>query len=309
MERSGRIVTTAALIVVVVAGSFAFADIVLIKALGLGVAIAVALDATVVRALLVPSTMRLLGDWNWWMPDSLKRFIDTACTCPRRRALAARALAVAALVVRLLARRPRAWLTTRRRRPIPRPPTASRPAPDPQPVVLPRDEAAHDRLTEWWYYTGHLRESDDGRKFGFEFVIFRAERGSLPGHLGIASGADRRVGRASSSTTSAPRSGRRSINARRRGSTSRSAAPSDQRRARSGALAVADVGARRQRHAERGSSAQISLDLELDAVHDAPALHDGDGWIDFGPAGGVVLLLVDAHGRERARSPSAATMR
>ena len=65
----------AALIVVVVAGSFAFADIVLIKALGLGVAIAVALDATVVRALLVPSTMRLLGDCNWWLPDSMKRFI------------------------------------------------------------------------------------------------------------------------------------------------------------------------------------------------------------------------------------------
>ena len=62
MERSGRIVTSAALIVVVVAGSFAFADIVLIKALGLGVAIAVALDATLVRGLLVPSTMRLLGD-------------------------------------------------------------------------------------------------------------------------------------------------------------------------------------------------------------------------------------------------------
>ena len=54
MERSGRIVTSAALIVVVVAGSFAFADIVLIKALGIGMAIAVALDATVVRALLVP---------------------------------------------------------------------------------------------------------------------------------------------------------------------------------------------------------------------------------------------------------------
>ncbi|HEY6056858.1 MAG TPA: MMPL family transporter, partial [Candidatus Limnocylindrales bacterium] len=61
LERSGRIVTSAALIVVVVAGSFTFADIVLIKALGLGVAIAVALDATVVRALLVPATMRLLG--------------------------------------------------------------------------------------------------------------------------------------------------------------------------------------------------------------------------------------------------------
>jgi RND superfamily putative drug exporter len=68
-------VTSAALIVVVVAGSFAFADIVLIKALGLGVAIAVALDATVVRALLVPSTMRLLGHWNWWMPARLERFV------------------------------------------------------------------------------------------------------------------------------------------------------------------------------------------------------------------------------------------
>jgi RND superfamily putative drug exporter len=75
LERSGRIVTSAALIVVVVAGSFAFADIVLIKALGLGVAIAVALDATVVRALLVPATMRLLGDWNWWMPTWLTRIV------------------------------------------------------------------------------------------------------------------------------------------------------------------------------------------------------------------------------------------
>ncbi|MEX1173601.1 MAG: MMPL family transporter [Chloroflexota bacterium] len=75
LERSGRIVTSAALIVVVVAGSFAFADIVLIKALGLGVAVAVALDATIVRALVVPSTMRLLGHWNWWMPSRLERVI------------------------------------------------------------------------------------------------------------------------------------------------------------------------------------------------------------------------------------------
>ncbi len=76
LERSGRIVTSAALIVVVVAGSFAFADIVLIKALGLGMAIAVALDATVVRALLVPATMRLLGRWNWWMPMRLGRWLE-----------------------------------------------------------------------------------------------------------------------------------------------------------------------------------------------------------------------------------------
>jgi RND superfamily putative drug exporter len=75
LERSGRIVTSAALIVVVVAASFTFADIVLIKALGLGMAVAVALDASVVRALLVPATMRLLGRWNWWLPTRLERWL------------------------------------------------------------------------------------------------------------------------------------------------------------------------------------------------------------------------------------------
>ncbi|HYN68724.1 MAG TPA: MMPL family transporter, partial [Candidatus Eisenbacteria bacterium] len=80
LERSGRIVTSAALIVVVVAGSFAFADIVLIKALGLGIAIAVALDATVVRALLVPAAMGLLGRWNWWLPAALERRLPALAT-------------------------------------------------------------------------------------------------------------------------------------------------------------------------------------------------------------------------------------
>ena len=75
LERSGRIVTSAAIIVVAVAGSFVSADIVLIKALGLGVALAVAIDATIVRALLVPATMRLLGRWNWWMPSSLEKLV------------------------------------------------------------------------------------------------------------------------------------------------------------------------------------------------------------------------------------------
>jgi putative drug exporter of the RND superfamily len=91
LERSGRIVTSAALIVVVVAGSFAFADIVLIKALGLGVAIAVALDATVVRGLLVPSTMKLLGRWNWWMPASLERFVTNRLPASEAEAEAAAA--------------------------------------------------------------------------------------------------------------------------------------------------------------------------------------------------------------------------
>jgi RND superfamily putative drug exporter len=73
LERSGRIITSAAAIVVLVSLSFVAADIVLIKALGLGTAIAVLLDASVVRALLVPATMRLLGDWNWWAPGWLRR--------------------------------------------------------------------------------------------------------------------------------------------------------------------------------------------------------------------------------------------
>jgi len=66
LQNSGKIITSAALIVVCVSLSFVTADIVLIKALGLGVAVAVAVDATIVRALLVPATMRLLGDWNWF---------------------------------------------------------------------------------------------------------------------------------------------------------------------------------------------------------------------------------------------------
>ena len=60
----------------------------------------------------------------------------------------------------------------------PEPAATPRP-PDPQPVVLPRDDGPHDRLTEWWYYTGHLA-AEDGRRFGFEYVVFRAERGGFP---------------------------------------------------------------------------------------------------------------------------------
>ena len=72
LERTGRIITSAALIIVIVAGSFAFAHIVIIKALGIGIALAILIDATVVRALLVPATMQLLGRWNWWAPRWLQ---------------------------------------------------------------------------------------------------------------------------------------------------------------------------------------------------------------------------------------------
>ncbi len=68
LERSGGLITSAAVIVIVVSACFATADMILVKALGLGMALAVALDATLVRGLLVPATMRLLGNLNWWLP-------------------------------------------------------------------------------------------------------------------------------------------------------------------------------------------------------------------------------------------------
>ena len=75
LARTGRIITSAALIIVVVAGSFAFTSIIITKALGVGLAIAVALDASIIRILLVPATMRLLGWLNWWLPGWLDRVL------------------------------------------------------------------------------------------------------------------------------------------------------------------------------------------------------------------------------------------
>ncbi|HEX3807413.1 MAG TPA: MMPL family transporter, partial [Gaiellaceae bacterium] len=68
LERTGRVVTAAAVLFCVAVGSFATSSIVLVKEMGLGIALAVAIDASLVRALLVPSLMALLGDWNWWRP-------------------------------------------------------------------------------------------------------------------------------------------------------------------------------------------------------------------------------------------------
>jgi RND superfamily putative drug exporter len=68
LQRSGGIITSAAVIVIVVSSCFATADMILVKALGLGMALAVVIDATLVRGLLVPATMRLLGNLNWWLP-------------------------------------------------------------------------------------------------------------------------------------------------------------------------------------------------------------------------------------------------
>ena len=74
LQKSARIVTAAALILSVVFAAFILSGVTSIKILGLGVAFAILLDATIVRALLVPALMRMLGRANWWAPKALKRF-------------------------------------------------------------------------------------------------------------------------------------------------------------------------------------------------------------------------------------------
>jgi uncharacterized membrane protein YdfJ with MMPL/SSD domain len=76
LQRTGGIITTAALLLVVVIGAFSLSGITFIKLIGVAMAIAIVVDATVVRALLVPASMRLLGRWNWWAPAPLRRLHD-----------------------------------------------------------------------------------------------------------------------------------------------------------------------------------------------------------------------------------------
>jgi RND superfamily putative drug exporter len=76
LARTASVITGAALIMAAVFAAFALADVITIKSIGVGMAIAVLIDATIIRVLLVPATMRLLGDWNWWAPGVLGRFAD-----------------------------------------------------------------------------------------------------------------------------------------------------------------------------------------------------------------------------------------
>ena len=76
LTRTAGVITGAALIMVSVFAAFALADVVTIKSIGVGMAIAVAVDATIIRVLLVPATMRLMGKWNWWAPGILSRLVD-----------------------------------------------------------------------------------------------------------------------------------------------------------------------------------------------------------------------------------------
>ena len=72
LKQTGGMITSAALLMIIVTSAFAFTSIIFVKALGLGTAIAVLVDATLIRAILVPATMHLMGKWNWWTPRFLK---------------------------------------------------------------------------------------------------------------------------------------------------------------------------------------------------------------------------------------------
>ena len=74
LQRTGGIITSAALLLVIVIGAFSTSGITFIKLIGVGMIIAIVVDATIVRALLVPATMRLMGNANWWAPGPLRRF-------------------------------------------------------------------------------------------------------------------------------------------------------------------------------------------------------------------------------------------
>jgi RND superfamily putative drug exporter len=78
LERTGRIVTAAATVMVAAFLGFAAGSIVGLQEFGLGLAFAIFLDATLIRAILVPSLMRLFGRWNWWLPPGVARILRVA---------------------------------------------------------------------------------------------------------------------------------------------------------------------------------------------------------------------------------------
>jgi predicted secreted hydrolase len=177
-------------------------------------------------------------------------------------------------------------------------------APDPRPIRLPADDAAHDRLTEWWYYTGHLRDTA-GARYGFEFVVFRAERGGFPVswaadlaitdeggqafHFAQRSEIGPQVDRVSGAAGRAPGFDLQLLPA--------AAGPDGQETSPIPSPAAAWVmrgGDGRDRLTAAatpdealaaGSAGGLGLDLSVETTA-PPILHDEDGWVDFGPAGG-----------------------
>ena len=75
IEHSSRIITSAALIVIVTCASFMVAEVLMVKEFGLGIAVAIAVDAFIVRSLLVPATMALVKQWNWYITAWLDKIL------------------------------------------------------------------------------------------------------------------------------------------------------------------------------------------------------------------------------------------
>jgi RND superfamily putative drug exporter len=73
LEKTGGVITSAALLFVIISGAFTFTNFIVTKQVGLGVTVAILVDATIIRSLLVPATMCLLGRWNWWIPGHLSQ--------------------------------------------------------------------------------------------------------------------------------------------------------------------------------------------------------------------------------------------
>jgi len=175
------------------------------------------------------------------------------------------------------------------------PPTVAPPA-DPLPIELPRDDGPHDRLTEWWYYTGHL-VADDGRHFGLEAVIFRADRGDLPvswaSHLALTDEAGDRflyaqrseIGPATDRSASGAASGA-GFDLAIRGldpAIPESLTRSPWQLVGSNGHDRIEAALSPQEATAAGAPFGLTLNLEAEKP---PALHDHDGWIDFDGAGG-----------------------
>ncbi|MET0771607.1 MAG: lipocalin family protein [Candidatus Limnocylindrales bacterium] len=160
---------------------------------------------------------------------------------------------------------------------------------DPRPVELPRDDGPHDRLTEWWYDTGHL-VADDGRRFGFELVVFRAERGDLPvawaAHLAVT---DEHGGRFLYDQRS-QLGGR--VSRPVAGGGFDFAVGSDlvpgvaDPRVTPWTMRGADGHDRIAALGNATDGTAFGLALTLDPSDTDAVLHDGDGYVDFGDAGG-----------------------
>ncbi|MEO8462342.1 MAG: lipocalin-like domain-containing protein [Chloroflexota bacterium] len=171
------------------------------------------------------------------------------------------------------------------------PPTAAAPA-DPQPLVFPRDDGPHHRLTEWWYYTGHL-ESEDGRSFGFEAVVFRAERGLAPvtwaSHLALTdeSGGRFMYGQRAVIGPSVDR-GVADVNGDQTGFTLAVGGFDPSGAVREPWILSGSGGSDQIQAAlapeEATGGGPFALDLAV-ASRDPVVAHGGIGWIDFGSAG------------------------